>query len=92
MGPCDMWNVATQSSRLNKTGGDILLLNTLIACKMKPIFVSPVIMVFCGLSLMYKTGDMHYTTVHNLHFSFRALQFSYYNLNQQIHIIVLDVQ
>jgi hypothetical protein len=68
MGPYDMQNVATQSSRLTKTGGDILCLNTLIACEIEPIFVSPVILVFCGFSLMYKTGDMHYTAVHNLHF------------------------
>jgi hypothetical protein len=26
------------------------------------------------------------------HFPFRALQFNYYNLNQQMHTIVLDLQ
>ena len=36
---------------------------------------------------------MHYIKAQNLRFfSIRALQFSYSNLNQQIHIIVLDVQ
>jgi hypothetical protein len=87
-----MQNVTTASSRLTKTGGDILLLNTFVTYKMEPFRASPIKLVFCWLPLMYKTGDTHYIAVRILHFSFRALQFSYYNLNQQIHRVVLDVQ
>ena len=44
---------------------------------------------------MYKKGGGVYALHKGTKFTFfliRALQFSYSNLNQQIHIIVLDVQ